>query len=522
LVVVDDAARVLLTSPQRPIVLLERRPEMPIADAVAPGNRYLGVMLAYTPLHHLLFRDERGQSPFAGLVMTSGNAREEPIAVGNREAIARLAHLADAFLLHDRDILTRCDDSVVRPSAIEGAAADRAGAEDGAKLHTALPASYIRRARGFVPLPVFVDRDVDGILAVGGELKSVIALGRDQTVFLSQHLGDLENLEAYAFFREAIDRLQTLLEIAPATVAYDLHPDYLSTRFALGYGLSDAIGVQHHHAHVAACMAEHGLEGPVLGLALDGTGYGTDGRVWGGELLRADYASFTRIAHLREVPLPGGEAAIRQPWRMALSWLHAVYGSELFALPIPFVRQLDRAKAEVLVRAMAAEIQCPLTSSCGRLFDAVAALIGVRQTNTFEGQAAMELEMLAPTNGNLGSYRTEPGEEQTVLDPEPIIRGVVNELVAGTPAPVISQRFHNSLAELFATACAGAADPGPRQVVLSGGCMQNQYFVGRLATRLSERAFRVYTHQQVPPNDGGLALGQIMVAARIKRDRSNY
>lgn len=512
LVVVDAAARALLTAPQRPIVLLERRPATPIADLVAPGNRYLGIMLAYTPVHHLLLRAETGSSRFSALVMTSGNASEEPIAIGNREAVARLSHLADALLLHDRDILTRCDDSVVRPISGNGPVT-APGSEPVPKLHTATPAAYIRRARGYVPLPVFVHRDVDGILAVGGQLKNVVALGRGRTIFLSQHLGDLENLEAYTFFRETIGHLETLLEIAPTAVAYDLHPDYLSTTFALENRFGDAIGVQHHHAHVAACMAEHGLVGPVLGLALDGTGYGTDGRIWGGELLRADYASFTRVAHLREVPLPGGEAAVRQPWRMALSWLDAVFGSDLFGLPIAFVRQRDQAKAAVLLQAIRAGVNCPLTSSCGRLFDAVAALIGLRETSSFEGQAAMELEMLAPTEPDFGTYRIDPGQDPSVLDPASILRGIVDDLAAGTPAPIVSQKFHNSTADLFVAACEVAPDARSLPVVLSGGCMQNEYFVHRLSARLTERGFRVYTHQQVPPNDGGLALGQVMVAA---------
>ncbi|MCA1732425.1 MAG: carbamoyltransferase HypF, partial [Acidobacteria bacterium] len=350
LCVVDAASAAALEQVRRPIVLLPRRDASGVAGGVAPGNRNLGLFLPYAPLHHLLFAG----TGLGALVMTSGNLSEEPIAIGNEEALERLGSLADAFLLHDRDILLRCDDSVVRPT--------------GGKIR------QIRRARGWVPTPVFLAREVPPVLAAGGELKSTICLTRGDQAFLSQHIGDLENAEATSFFGEAIEHLRRILEIEPVAVAHDLHPDYYSTRWAAACGLP-AIAVQHHHAHVASCMAENGIEGDVIGIALDGTGYGTDGKIWGGEVLIADELRFTRAAHLEYVAMPGGEAAVRQPWRMALAYLHAHYGERLFDLPIRFVRELQRRESETLIRMIERGVNAPLTSSCGRLFDAVAALL---------------------------------------------------------------------------------------------------------------------------------------------------
>ena len=321
---VDDTARQLLLSPQRPIVLLHRREDASIADEVAPFNRNLGVFLPYTPLHHLLFAEGR----FAALVMTSANMSEEPICIDNDEALRRLAKLADCFLVHNRDILLRCDDSVSRV----------AGGR----------ARQLRRSRGFVPVPVFLNEDLPSVLAVGGELKNTVCLTKGRHAFLSQHVGDLENAESYGFFEEAIEHLQRILEIEPVAIAYDLHPGYFSTRWALAQSGLPQIGVQHHHAHIASCMAENHLEGRVIGIALDGTGYGTDGRIWGGEVLLADYSSFERAAHLAYVPLPGGEAAIREPWRMAVSYLVRHFGSD-FVRELPILSDCSSAESGVSV-----------------------------------------------------------------------------------------------------------------------------------------------------------------------------
>src|SRR5450755_1072402 len=335
----DDAARAALQSIQRPIVLLPKKPGHIVPDEVAPFNRYLGVFLPYTPLHYLLL----AAGKFQALVMTSGNLSEEPIAIDNREAVTRLRSLADSFLVHNRDILLRCDDSVVRV--------------------TGGVTRQLRRSRGFVPVPVFLKEEIPSVLAVGGELKNTICLTKGKHAFLSQHVGDLENVESYNFFHEAIEHLQRILEIRPEIVAYDLHPDYFSTRWALEQTGAKLVGVQHHHAHIASCMAENHLEGRVIGFALDGTGYGADGHIWGGEVLVAGYGEFERAAHFEYVPLPGGAAAIHEPWRMAVSYLAHHFGRELLKLDIPFVRQLNRPKVDLLLRMMEQGVNSPLTSS---------------------------------------------------------------------------------------------------------------------------------------------------------------
>ncbi|MBV8051767.1 MAG: carbamoyltransferase HypF, partial [Acidobacteriaceae bacterium] len=365
----DDSARKVLESIQRPIVLVPKRIPNSVPDEVAPFNKYLGVFLPCTPLHYLLLRE----GGFRALVMTSGNLSEEPIAIDNREAVTRLNGLADYFLVHNRDILLRCDDSVVR-------------------VCSGIP-HQLRRSRGFVPVPVFLKDPQPSVLAVGGELKNTICLTKSNHAFLSQHIGDLENAESYKFFAEAINHLERILEIRPEIIAYDLHPDYFSTKWALQQSGAKLVGVQHHHAHIASCMAENHLDGEVIGFALDGTGFGTDGHIWGGEVLIADYRSFKRTARFEYVPLPGGAAAIREPWRMAVSYLAHHFGRDFLSDDIPFVRQLDMPKANLILRMIEQKINSPLTSSCGRLFDAVAALAGIRQEVNYEAQAAIELEM---------------------------------------------------------------------------------------------------------------------------------
>jgi hydrogenase maturation protein HypF len=493
----DATARTLLQSMQRPIVLLPKKTPSAIPDEVAPFNRYLGIFLPYTPLHYLLL----AEGGFKALVMTSGNLGEEPIAIDNREAVNRLNGLADYFLVHNRDILLRCDDSVVR--VVGGIT------------------RQLRRSRGFVPVPVFLKDDQPSMLAVGGELKNTICLTKGKHAFLSQHVGDLENVESYSFFHEAIRHLERILEIRPEIVAYDLHPDYFSTKWALQQGGVKLVGVQHHHAHIASCMAENHLEGRVIGFALDGTGYGTDGHIWGGEVLIAGYEDFERAAHFEYVPLPGGAAAIREPWRMAVSYLAHHFGREFLELDflkldIPFVRQLDRAKVDLLLRMMEQGVNSPLTSSCGRLFDAVAALIGVRQQINYEAQAAIELEMAMASSEEDTAYPMKllREDDHWIIGTRPLFEALLDDLGRNLPVAAISRRFHNGLVEGFVElATLLRKKTTLNRVCLSGGTFHNVYLSQRLEARLSEAGFEVFTQKEVPSGDGGLSLGQALVAA---------
>ena len=489
----DAEERKLLCLPQRPVVLLPRTNECPLADSVAPFNPYLGIFLPYTPIHHLLFRDGELQA----LVMTSGNLSEEPIAIGNSEAVARLGDIADWFLLHNREILLRCDDSVLR----------RTGGRT----------RQIRRSRGFVPVPVFLKKEFPPTLAVGGELKNTICLLRGQEAFLSQHIGDLENVEAYKFFQEAADHLQRILEIRPEIVAYDLHPDYFATRWARNLKGVHAVGVQHHHAHIASCMAENRLEGRVIGFALDGTGYGTDGRIWGGEVLLADYLSFERAAHLAYVPLPGGAAAIREPWRMAVSHLWASFGPDLLKLPIPLFRQIPQTRVRTVLQMIERQVNSPLTSSCGRLFDAVAALINLRLDVNYEAQAAVELEMCrdATAAGHPYPFGLSEAGDLLQIDSRPLFRAIVEDLLQGAAIGEISQRFHDGLVEALASIARILRKRTSLNIVcLSGGTFQNACLANGLEHQLQSDGFEVYTHSQVPAGDGGISLGQAVVAAQ--------
>jgi hydrogenase maturation protein HypF len=455
--------RALLESRERPIVLVRRRNDASVAASVAPGNVWLGVMLPYTPLHHLLLHD--AGTP---LVMTSGNVSDEPIAFDDGEAQERLGGIADAFLAHDRPIHRRCEDSVVR---------------------AAFP---MRRSRGYAPgavkLPVGARRP---IVAAGAELKSTFCVVRGAEAFLSPHLGDLDSEMSYRAFRTDLDLYLDMLDVRPELVAHDLHPEYLSTKWALEQH-GELVGVQHHHAHAAACLAEHGETGPALALVFDGTGYGTDGTLWGGELLRCDLTGFERVGWLQPVPLPGGEAAVREPWRVAAVHL------EHAGLPVPWERW-DEVRASLSVNA-------PLASGMGRLFDAVAAVLGLRETVTYEGQAAIELEQLA---GDLDAQ------------PWPWRFGDATALVAtcheqhrnGVPRELVAAAFHETVAAASARACVEAAGPGT--AVLSGGTFQNLRLLESTRTRLEHAGFRVLTHRSVPPNDGGVSYGQAAVAAAV-------
>ncbi|MGH9715560.1 MAG: carbamoyltransferase HypF [Candidatus Acidiferrales bacterium] len=497
----DGEEEKLLRIWQRPIVLLPKITGAAIAKSVAPNQSDLGIFLPYTPMHYLLF----AAGAFSALVMTSGNVSEEPIAIDNREAVERLGGIADCFLVHNREILRRCDDSVIRPSA--------GGIQQ------------IRRSRGYVPGPVALREKMPSILAVGGELKNTVCLTRGSEAFLSQHIGDLENSAAFEFFREAVGHLSRILEVQPAVIAHDLHPEYLSTKWALAQQGVRLVGVQHHHAHIAACMAENHLEGGVIGLALDGTGYGTDGAIWGGEALIARYDGFERAGQFAYVPLPGGAAAIREPWRMALSYLQDSFGDAALDLDIPFARQIDRRKTEFVSNMIAKQINSPLTSSCGRLFDAVAALIGIRHTVSYEAQAAVELETRARASVDTAAYPFEIYRQDGRLQigARPLIKAIVEDLKRAVPAETISRRFHNALVETLALLAGRLREATSLdRVCLSGGTFQNELLLDGLVRKLRNSSFEVFTHSRVPAGDGGLSLGQAAVAAHSVQSTQSY
>ena len=484
----------VLLSRERPIILLKKNDPSPIAPAVAPGNQYYGVMLPYTPLHYLLL--DHG---FLALVMTSGNLSEEPICIDNEEAFLRLKGIAGYFLVHNRDIHLRSDDSIVQQ--VSGSL------------------RQLRRSRGFVPVPIFLAEPLAPVLACGAELKNTVCLTKDNRAFISQHVGDLENLETLHFFKQTIDHLKQILQIEPEVIAYDLHPDYLSTRYALEQEGVESIGVQHHFAHLVGCLAEHGLNEKVIGLMLDGSGYGLDGRIWGGEVLVGDCGSFERCGHFAYLPLPGGGRAIKEPWRMAVSYLYQAYGEKLWDLPLPLLERIGRSQLEILVQMIQKGINSPLTSSCGRLFDGVAALIGLRDTVAFEGQAAMELEMIQ-SRGSEAPYDFEVLKSQEALQilPQPIIRGVVEDIGRGASKKQISRRFHRTLVEVLTRVCRILRDAqGLEKVALGGGVFQNRTLLTEMEARLRAEGFQVFSKSLVPSNDGGISLGQAVAAHYMRR-----
>ena len=510
---VNEAERELLTSRERPIVLLQKRPDCPLAESVAPGQNHLGIMLPYTPLHYLLL-EPAAAFPTA-LVMTSGNLSEEPIVTDNDEARERLAPLADALLLHNRPIETRCDDSVVRVTAAAGT-------------------TYLRRARGYAPMPLKLPWDAPPVLAGGAELKNSFCLTNGRYAFLSHHIGDLENYETLQSFEQGIDHLQRLFRVTPELLAYDLHPNYLATRYILERAEREgvtAVGVQHHHAHIAACMAEHGLSGeqPLIGLSFDGTGYGEDGAIWGGEVLLADYKGYERPYHLDYFPLPGGDKATREPWRIALALLHAANLDWDEDLP-PVQFTVDSGQLTVdnslstinyqlstINHQLKSGLNTPLTSSMGRLFDGVAALIGLRQTVNYEAQAAMLLEAMVDPEEN-GRYPLHLDQERGVIEWRGLVTAVVADLRAGVAPGQMAARFHNSLAHLCLTVCQQLRQQhGLNEVALSGGVWQNVTLLAKTAELLTNHNFTLYLHHKVPANDGGLALGQAAVAI-VKRN----
>jgi hydrogenase maturation protein HypF len=487
LCVVDSVAAELLGDPRRPIVLLPRRPDAPVAPSVAPGNRQLGLMLPYTPLHHLLLR-----AMAAPIVLTSGNVSDEPIVYRDPEVFDRLGGIADAVLTHDRPIHVRTDDSVVRPLGGRG--------------------TLLRRSRGYVPEPISLPWALPRpVLACGAELKNTFCLAKDRRAFVSHHIGDLENYETLRSFTEGIEHFRRLFEIDPVLVAHDLHPEYLSTKHARQLDDVDLVGVQHHHAHIASCLADNGDPGPVLGVAFDGLGYGADGTLWGGEFLLADLRDFRRVGHLDPVPLPGGAAAIRQPWRMAAVYLDAAYAG---APPqdLDVLRRNESRWPDVLGLARRG-LNAPATSSAGRLFDAVSALLGLRDTINYEGQAAVELEQLADPDETAGyPLAILPGDPIRLSGAE-LVRAAAEDLAAGVARPVIAARFHNGMVSAVLRACALLREStGVSAVALSGGVFQNLLLLTRTVSGLRDNGFRVLTHARVPTNDGGISLGQAAVA----------
>ena len=479
----------LLLGPARPIVLLEKKVSYDLAGSVAPGNAYLGVMLPYTPAHWLLLQ------PMDVWVMTSGNVSDEPIAYDDQDALARLPGIADYFLVHNRDIYKPCDDSVVR---------------------VLLDQQYIlRRSRGFAPTPLKLSREISSILAVGGEVKNAFCLTQGQFVFMSPHIGDLENLVTYHAYVASIEHFEKLFAIQPQVVAYDLHPDYLATKYALSLNLPQ-IGVQHHHAHIASVLAEHGLNEEVIGVAFDGTGYGTDGTLWGGEFLVADCREFTRVGHCRYLPLPGGAKAIKEPWRLAVWVLYNLYGKEFVNFQMPLASGLPQGW-QLMLDATSKGLNAPLTSSAGRLFDIAACILGLGRVIHYEGQAAVELELAAQKiRGQLLPYHISQ-DEPRILDFMPTFAALTQAVRQGVNVKFLAASFHLTVAQAVVTMVKLIGqDTGLRTVALSGGVWQNVILLEEVVGMLQQDGFIVYSNHRVPLNDGGLALGQAVVAgARI-------
>jgi hydrogenase maturation protein HypF len=488
---VSEVEAALLASTGSPIVLVQWRPESTLSKAVAPGLKYLGLMLPYTPLHHLLLR-ETGLP----LVMTSGNISEEPIARDNDEALRRLGNIADFFLVHNRDIYARYDDSVMI-------------------VEQETP-RFVRRARGYAPYPVRLPYQSRQILGCGAEEKNTFCLTRDNYAFVSQHIGDMENMETLEHYVNTIALYKKLFRIEPQIIACDMHPEYLPTKYAKEQadGKIKLVAVQHHHAHIAACLAENGAAGPVIGVSLDGTGYGTDGRIWGGEFMVADYKKFTRAAHLEYLPLPGGAQAIKKPYRTALGYLLSLGIAPDDKLPL--FKYVADGELEIIRDQVKKSINTPLTSSMGRLFDAVAALIGVRGVIDYEAQAAIDLEMLADdAPGETGCYpfSLEAQDGASIIKIHTLFDAIIKYLKNNTPKAVIAARFHNTIARMILETCRNiSTNTGLKQAALSGGVFQNRLLLDKSIPLLESAGFEVYTHRQVPCNDGGVSLGQVVIA----------
>ncbi len=496
-----------LMSPQRPIILLRRGPGSTIAHSVAPGNKYLGVMVPYTPLHYVILAESR-----MVLVMTSGNITEEPIAMENEEGLRRLGYIADYFLLHNRDIYSRYDDSVARVF-------------DGELM-------MLRRARSFAPFPIHLPFKSQPILATGPELKNTFCLTKDNYAFVSQHIGDMENLETEEHFKTTLELYRRLFRIDPKIVAYDLHPEYLSTKYAKSVKNVEFVGVQHHFAHTVSCMVENGIKDKVIGISFDGLGYGTDGTIWGGEVLVADWKNFRRAAHLRYVPMVGGAAAIKKPYRMAFGYLYSFFGDDYKNFDLEYLENLNEVEERIMKQQIDKGINSPLTSSCGRLFDAVSSLCRVRDEVFYEGEAAIDLEMLADEDEK-GSYPFDiqagmreqgagSGDAPLVIDTQPIIEAIIADLKKMGSVPIIAAKFHNTVVEIICEICEQIRDSEEiNRVALGGGVFQNFFLFTRTLKKLRSNGFEVYYHKKVPANDGGISLGQAVVANESVKDTDN-
>ena len=469
---------------RRPIVIVQEKKNL--APGVSVGFKTIGAMLPYMPFHHLLF--EKIQLP--AIVLTSGNLSDEPIVINNQDAENNLTRIADAVLVYNREIYNRTDDSVVF------------SANEKERL--------IRRSRGYAPEPVNLNLNVDGIFAAGAELVNCFCFGKGKQAILSQHIGDLKNLETLEFYTESFERYKKLFRAEPTLVVHDKHPDYLSTRFAKDLNI-EQIEVQHHHSHIASCMAEFNLDEKVIGVSLDGTGYGEDGNIWGGEFFICDLADFKRFSHFEYIPLPGGDSVTKEPWRTALSYLYKIYGGELWDLDIPFIKSLDKAKSNFLIQAIDKNINCPLSSSAGRLFDAIAAITNVCAISTFHAEAPMRLESVASAGIDFG-YPFDLGD---VISFESTVRVIVDDIADGIDVAEISAKFHNTVINvIFAVASQIRKETGINKVVLSGGTFQNKYILSRIERILEKERFEVFSQLKVPSNDGGIALGQLVIAAK--------
>ena len=495
----DDKEAELLGSTASPIVLLRRLAEGQISSEVAPGNNYLGVMLAYTGIHHLILA---GSGP---LVMTSGNIADEAIIAKSEEGFERLGSVADYFLLHDREIRYRCDDSVAK--VLDG------------------QVQLLRRSRGYTPRVIELGRDFPNVLAVGGQMKNTICFLKGSKALLSQHLGDMDNAGAYEFFEETLEHLGELLSFKPVAVAHDMHPGYETSKFANDMSVAKKIPVQHHEAHVAGCLAQHkALDEAVIGLSFDGTGYGRDGCIWGGEIFVGKVPSLRRVGHFDYVPMPGGELAIKEPWRMAVSYLKKTFGDDYRDMDLPMLGKFAKQLAGI-DKLIEQKINSPITSSCGRLFDAVSALLGLCYENTFEGEAAITLEMaIEGTDAKAYPYKLDKDDRGCyVVNFDLLIRAIVNDLAEEISAGVISRRFHQSIVELCGDVVRRVSgETGIRKVVITGGVFQSNFLSSQVKRLLVRDGFEVYANTVTPPNDGGISLGQAVMAGLILREEKSF
>jgi len=486
-----------LLSPQRPILLLKKKKSNGLPSCIAPHNEFLGIFLPYTPLHYLIINGN-----YPALIMTSGNISEEPICKDNQEAFNRLKGIADYFLIHDREIHQRCDDSVIA-------------------VFQRTPI-FLRRSRGYAPEPIMLPHSIPDAIATGAHLKNTVCLSKGNKAFLSQYIGDLETYENYIFFKETISHLENIFEINPEVILYDMHPEYLSSKWAKEQPLPK-IAVQHHEAHIAACMAEHHLQDKVLGIAFDGTGFGTDGKIWGSEFLLGLPGNFRRVAHFEYIPMPGGDKAAKEPWRMLISYLYKYFLYDWLKLPLPFIKEIGLDKIKNLIRMIENNINCVETCGCGRLFDSVAALIINRYYNNYEGQAPAELEMLLHKNKKTitdDHYEftiIEEGKEEKIISFKLVFENILKDLLEGKRKDNIAAKFHNTLKEIIDNISLSVYRKYKvNKIILSGGCFQNRYLLGKTIKTLEEKGFTVYYHQQTPPNDGSISLGQIYTLAFIK------